>query len=73
MTHAAIGLRVKSGWATAVLLAGPIQSPRVLDRRIVELSDPKVPASRQPFHSTLASHQAASEKEVKRLEQFGDC
>lgn len=70
MTHAAIGLRVKSGWATAVLLAGPIQSPRVLDRRIVELCDPNVPASRQPFHSTLASHRAAGEKEVKRLRKI---
>jgi len=70
MTPAAIGLRVKSGWATAVLLAGPIQAPRVLDRRIVELSDPNVPASRQPFHSTLASHQAAGEKEVKRLRKI---
>jgi len=70
MTPAAIGSRVKSGWATAVLLAGPIQAPRVLDRRIVELSDPNVPASRQPFHSTLASHQAAGEKEVKRLRKI---
>src|SRR5437016_367071 len=46
--EATIGFRVKSGWPTAVLLAGPIQSPQVLDSRIVELSDPAVqnPASR---------------------------
>ncbi len=70
MAQAAIGLRVKSGWATAILLAGPVQSPRVLDRRIVELSDPDIPASRQPFHSTLESHQAASGKAVKRLRRI---
>jgi len=51
--RAAIGFRVKSGWATAVLVAGPAKAPRVLDRRRVELSDPAVPKSRQPFHAGL--------------------
>jgi hypothetical protein len=50
---AAVGFRVKSGWATAVLLAGPVQTPRALDRRIVELSDPDVPESRQPYHAAM--------------------
>ncbi len=67
MTHVAIGFRVKSGWATAVLLAGPLQSPRVLDRRIVDLSDPNVPESRQPFHSMLELHQRAGEKVSVKL------
>jgi len=49
-SRSAVGFRVKSGWATAVLL-GLSDSPRVLDRRIVELCDPAVPASRQPYHA----------------------
>ena len=49
--QATIGFRVKSGWATAVLLARPIQSPQVFDRRILELSDPAIPESRQPYHA----------------------
>jgi hypothetical protein len=49
--RAAIGFTVKSGWASAVLLAGPSVSPRVLDSRKVELSDPGSPASRQPYHA----------------------
>jgi hypothetical protein len=49
--QAAVGFRVKSGWATAVLLAGTVAAPRVLDRRTVDLSDPAVPGSRQPYHA----------------------
>ena len=43
--QAAVGFRVKSGWATAVLLVGPARAPRVADRRVIELSDPAVPTS----------------------------
>jgi hypothetical protein len=50
---AAIGLRVKTARATAVLLVGPMKSPRVLARHAVELWDPRVPASRQPYHAGL--------------------
>jgi len=49
--QATIGFRVKSGWAAAVLLAGPTEMPRVSAHRVVELSDPAVPASRQPYHA----------------------
>ena len=52
-TAAALGFRVKSGWASAVLLAGPMQSPQVLDRRRALLSDPDVPESRQPYHAAM--------------------
>jgi hypothetical protein len=51
--QAILGFRVKSGWATVVLLAGPLQSPQVLDERIVELCDPTVPESRQPYHAGM--------------------
>jgi hypothetical protein len=49
----AIGCRVKSGWAMTVLLAGPVDSPRVLDRRRIELSDPSLPDTIQPYHAGL--------------------
>jgi hypothetical protein len=67
--RAALGFRVKSGWATAILLAGANQAPRVLDRRVVDLSDPDIPESRQPFHATLGLHEAADEKEAARLKK----
>ena len=49
----ALGFRVKSGSATAVLLVGPIETPRALDRRIVALSNPDVPETRQPYHAAM--------------------
>lgn len=48
---AALGFRVKSGWATAVLLSGPARAPAVAERGQVVLSDPAVPHSRQPYHA----------------------
>jgi hypothetical protein len=50
---ATIGFRVKSGWATAVLLTGPIEAPVVRDATVIELSDPRVPASKQPYHAGM--------------------
>jgi hypothetical protein len=47
---AAIGFRVKSGWASVVLVVGPAKAPRVLDRRHLDLADPAVPEARQPYH-----------------------
>ena len=47
----ALGLRVKSGWAACVVLGGPPDAPRFLGRRLVELADPKVPRTWQPYHA----------------------
>lgn len=46
----AVGFTVKSGWAAAVLLGGPVTSPRVIDCCRVELCDPDLPDARQPYH-----------------------
>ena len=50
---AAIGLRVKTGRAIAVLVTGSRKQPRVLERREVTLYDPAVPHSGQPYHVAL--------------------
>lgn len=63
----AIGFRIKSGWATTVLLAGPARAPRVLDRRVTLLADPTDPEARQPYHAGLGTHEARAAKAVKRL------
>lgn len=67
MDQAALGFRVKSGWAMAVLLAGPASAPKVIDRRRVELADPAVPESIQPFHAGLELPKAAGKRTVARL------
>jgi hypothetical protein len=48
---AAIGLRAHSGWAALVALAGPANSPEVIARRRIEIADPKIRGSKQPFHA----------------------
>src|SRR5437660_11342005 len=65
--QAALGLRVKSGWATAILLVGPAREPRVADRRVIELSDPAVPSSRQPYHAMMGATPAQGAKLERRL------
>ena len=49
---AALGFRVKSGWAAVVLLTDTAHSPLQLsDVGRVELSDPQLPETRQPYHA----------------------
>jgi hypothetical protein len=67
LDQAAIGFRVKSGWATVVLLAGPAAGPEVVDRRTVQLADPEVPGSTQPFHAGLELPEDKAPGEVARL------
>ncbi|HEY2934820.1 MAG TPA: hypothetical protein VGK99_24050 [Acidobacteriota bacterium] len=75
METTAVGFRVKSGWATAVLLGGPMEAPKVIDRRVVQLSDPAIPASCQPYHAALDLPAGDGVKAVARLvkivERFG--
>jgi len=69
----ALGFRVKSGWAAVVLLAGPKASPRVLDSRVIELSDPDVADSRQPYHAgfgTAQTNTAKVDRLVRGIERF---
>lgn len=62
--RAALGLRVHSGWAAAVVVAGPLASPAVLDRRRLILADEEsLPGSKQPFHS-------AEEREFSEARQL---
>ena len=65
--RAAVGFRVKSGWAMAVLLSGPATAPRVIDRRRVDLSDPAVPEALQPYHPGLEIHGLRGERATAGL------
>jgi hypothetical protein len=67
--NATFGFRVKSGWAVAVLLAGPVGSPQVLDRRVIQLCDPTIPESKQPHHAKMGTLQT-DEAKVGRLRKL---
>jgi hypothetical protein len=48
---AALGFRVHSGWAAAVVLGGPVDAPVVIDRRKIQLVKVFSYAYRQPYHT----------------------
>jgi LmbE family N-acetylglucosaminyl deacetylase len=63
----ALGLRVKTGWAaTVVLRQGTGTVPGLVDRRRLDLVDPKVPSSSQPYHAGLELKGKRAEVVVKR-------
>ena len=65
---AAAGFRVKSGWAAVVLLTGPIGSPALRDNRIIDLSDPRVSETRQPYHATFGQLETDAKKINRRTD-----
>ena len=62
----ALGFRVKSGWAAAVLIANSRNGLTVIDSGVVELADPAVPSSRQPYHAGFGTAEVDTAK-VARL------
>lgn len=48
--RAALGLRAHSGWAAAILVCGTASDIAIVERRPVELCDPGIEGSKQPFH-----------------------
>jgi len=62
MKRAAIGVRVHSGWGALVAIAGTAGAEEVIERRRVEITDPKMAGGVQPYHY-------AENMEIKRAEQ----
>lgn len=74
-TSGALGFTVKSGWACTVLMLAGTPLPRVADVRRVELSDPAIPESRQPYHAgfgTAREDQGELDRLVASVEQFSE-
>jgi hypothetical protein len=61
----AIGLRAKTGRAIAVVLGGSADSPVVVTKLELTLSDPKVPATFQPYHEVMDLPWDQSQKAVR--------
>ena len=64
---AAIGFRVRSGWASAVLLAGPAERPSVVHHSSINLSDPEQPETKQPYHARQGPLEQNAAKLKKRV------
>jgi hypothetical protein len=62
----ALGFRVKSGFAVAVIVSGSAAAPVLLARRIVALSDPEVGETKQPYHDGFGTARQ-DQREIARL------
>ena len=65
----ALGFRVKSGFAVAVVVSGTTAAPVALMRRIVQLSDPGIKETKQPYHDGFGTAQEDT-KEIARLSRI---
>jgi hypothetical protein len=65
---AALGFRVKSGWAAAVLLTGSARSPQLCDVQRIDLSDPRLPETRQPYHAAMGRLETDTRKINRRVD-----
>src|SRR5207244_616021 len=59
--------RLKSGWSAAVLLTGPAHSPQLCDVRRIDLSDPRFPETRQPYHAATGKLETDTSKINRRV------
>jgi hypothetical protein len=70
---ASIGLRAKTGRAIAVVLTGPLSSPRVIKRFEFSVVDPGTPGTFQPYHEVLdlpwELAQAGAQKLARKIER----
>ena len=51
--RAALGFRVKSGWAAVALMTGTPRVPRLSSVARIELCDRQRPETRQPYHAAM--------------------
>ena len=59
---AALGFRVKSGWAAVVLLTDRVHSLQLSDVSRIHLCDPRLPETRQPYHAAMGKLETDSTK-----------
>ena len=68
-----IGFRIKSGYAIAVVLAGPAKAPTVVARRIVDLCDPDALETKQPYHDGFGTEHEDPREIARRIKIIQRC
>lgn len=63
--QAGLGFRAHSGWAVLVAVAGPLDNPTIIKRWRIQLTDPLISGSAQPYH-------AAAEMKIDAAKAFLD-
>ena len=71
METAAVGFRVHSGWAAAVVVCGPVEAPVVVERRKIQLVKIFSYTYRQPYHSAKAMTPPEAAKFIRSVQADG--
>jgi hypothetical protein len=71
-SNVSIGFRAKTGRAICVVLGGSSDAPLIIKKLELRLTDPKLPATFQPYHEVMElpwqQSQKAAHKSVKAIE-----
>jgi len=65
---AAVGFRVHYGWAAAVVVCGPIDTPLVVDRKKIQLVKTFSYTFRQPYHTAEKMERSGAAKFVRDVQ-----
>src|SRR5215813_2353693 len=65
-SNVTIGFRAKTGRAIGVVLGGTVKSPSVFKKFEIKLTDPKMPATAQPYHEVMELSWHEAQKAVKK-------
>jgi hypothetical protein len=68
MQNVAVGFRVHSGWAAAVVICGPLANPVVVERRRIELVKTFTYTFRQPYHTAERMPREDAVKFIRRVQ-----
>jgi len=66
LKRAALGFRAHSGWAAVVALTDSPAAPAVILRRRLEICDPRIHGSKQPFHAAEPMEFTNAESYIRR-------
>jgi len=68
--RATLGFRVKSGWAISILIGGSVRWPHLCDSQVINLSDPRNPETRQPYHAAMGLLETNASKLERRMQSI---
>jgi hypothetical protein len=67
--NAALGFAPHSGWAAVVALGEEVASPSVLVRTRIEMADPSLGGSKQPYHDVEGLEVEEAERKLRRFSE----
>ena len=59
---------MKSGWAVSILIGGSARSPHLCESDAINLSDPRNPEMRQPYHAAMGVLETETTKLKRRMQ-----